>query len=174
MSDFYPAFSATCFIVLTLWLATVAVRHGDWRGQHDLEKRAFSVGLFFSLPGIMTLISLVDPTSPRLWELSYTIVALGGAVAIAVLYNAGRDRVMTAAYLLAIALYLAIGVIAIVGLTQSVARVENQVDQVLLCVLLFLGVNVAWWLLFADSNANTKESGAIGGAAAGHQAAAAD
>ena len=122
----------------------------------------------------MTLISLVDPTSPRLWELSYTIVALGGAVAIAVLYNAGRDRVMTVAYLLAIAIYLAIGVIAIVGLTQPVARVENQVDQVLLCVLLFLGVNVAWWLLFAGSSEATKRSGETGGAAAGHQAAAAD
>ena len=174
MSDFYPAFSATCFVVLTLWLATVAVRLPDWRGQHDLEKRAFSVGLFFSLPGIMTLISLVDPTSPRLWELSYTIVALVGAVVVAVLFNAGRDRVMTTAYLLAIAIYLAIGVIAIVGLTQPVAHVENEVDQVLLCVLLFLGVNVAWWLIFEDSNADKKKSGEIGGAATGSQATAAD
>ena len=175
MSDFYPAFSATCFVVLTLWLATVAVRHADWRGQQDLEKRAFSVGLFFSLPGIMTLISLVDPTSPRLWELSYTIVALVGAVVVAVLFNAGRDRVMTTAYLLAIAIYLAIGVIAIVGMTQPVAHVENEVDQVLLCVLLFLGVNVAWWLIFADSNAETKRSGTTGATAgsqpAGSQAA---
>jgi Sec-independent protein secretion pathway component TatC len=174
MSDFYPAFSATCFVVLTLWLATVAVRHSDWKGEEDLEKRAFSVGLFFSLPGIMTLISLVNPTSPRLWELSYMIVALVGAAVIAVLFNAGRDRVMTAAYALAIALYLAIGVIAIVAITQPVAHVENQIDQVLLCVLLFLGVNVAWWLIFADSNAETKKSGAAGGAAAGSQAAAAD
>jgi Sec-independent protein secretion pathway component TatC len=174
MSDFYPAFSATCFVVLTLWLTTVAVRHTDWRGEADLQKRAFSVGLFFSLPGIMTLISLVDPTSPRLWELSYMIVALIGAAVIAVLFNAGRDWVMTVAYLLAIAIYLAIGVIAIIAITQPVAHVENQIDQVLLCVLLFLGVNVAWWLLFADSNAETKKSGEIGGAAAGTQDAAAD
>src|SRR6202000_3484362 len=96
--------------------------------------------------------------SPRLWELSYTIVALLGAGVIRGLVNAGRDRGMTAAYLLAMALYLAIGVIAIVAITRPVAHVETQIDQVLLCVLLFLGVNVAWWLIFADSNAETKKS----------------
>jgi len=150
MSDFYPAFSATCFVVLSLWLATVVGRQGEWRDKPALKWRAFSVGLFFSLPGIMTLISLVNPASPRLWELSYMIVALGGAAVVAWLFNKGRDKVMTVAYLLAIALYLAIGVIAIVALTQPVAHVENHVAQVLLCVLLFLGVNAAWWLIFAD------------------------
>jgi hypothetical protein len=173
MSDFYPAFSATCFVVLSLWLATVVGRLGEWRNDGAQQVRAFGVGLFFSLPGIMTLISLVDPNSPRLWELSYTIVALGGAVVTAVLYVKVRDRVTSIAYLVAIALYLAIGVVAIVGLSHHVAHIENRVDQVLLCVLLFLGVNVVWWLIFADTE-GMKKSGGTGGAAAGHQAAAAD
>jgi hypothetical protein len=54
-------------------------------------------------------------------------------------------------YGLAIVLYLAIGVIAIIGLNQHHASLENHVDQVLLCVLLFLGINVAWWLLIRDA-----------------------
>jgi hypothetical protein len=156
MSDFYPAFSSTCFVVLTLWLMTVTQRHTDWRDDDYKKLRAFGIGLYFSLPGIMTLISLVDPTSPRLWEWSYTVVALGGAVVIAVLFRqsrrnpAGPDQLTKFAYPVAIALYLAIGVIAIVGLTRQQAHTENHVDQVLLAVMLFLGVNVAWWLIFED------------------------
>jgi hypothetical protein len=148
MSDFYPAFSATCFVVLTLWLMTVQQRYHDWAGNGPMIRRAFGIGLYFSLPGIMTLISLVDPTSPLLWEWSYTLVALGGVVVMALLFTAGRDQLTTVAYPVAAVLYLAIGVIAIIGLNSHPAHVENHVDQVLLCVMLFLGVNVAWLLLF--------------------------
>ena len=157
MGDFYPAFSATCFVVLTLWMMMVQARFDTWQGDPERKAiftRAFGVGLFFSLPGVMTLISLVDPTSPRLWELTYTIVALGGAVTLAILFRSGSDgsTVVTAiGYGLAIVLYLAIGVIAIIGLNHHPASLENHVDQVLLCVLLFLGVNVAWWLLIRDA-----------------------
>ena len=97
MGDFYPAFSSTCFVVLTLWLMTVQQRYQDWERDRQLVRRAFGIGLFFSLPGIMTLISLVDPTSPLLWEWTYTLVALTGAVVMAVLYRAGRDRAGQAA-----------------------------------------------------------------------------
>jgi hypothetical protein len=173
MSDFYPAFSATCFVVLSLWLTTVVTRFGEWRNDSAQQVRAFGVGLFFSLPGIMTLVPLVDPASSRLWELAYTIVALGGAVVVAMLYRSVRDRVTALAFPIAIALYLAIGVIAIIGMSQHVAHVENRVDQVLMCALLFLGVNVVWWLIFAGSQDPAK-AGGTGGAAAGHPAAAAD
>jgi hypothetical protein len=148
MSDFYPAFSSTCFVVLTLWLMTVQQRYRGWEADPDMVRRAFGLGLYFSLPGIMTLISLVDPTSPRLWEWTYTLVALGGAAVMVMLYTAARDRLTTVAYPAATVLYLAIGAIAIIGLNRQHAHLENQVDQVLLCVMLFLGVNVAWLLLF--------------------------
>jgi hypothetical protein len=183
MTDFYPAFSSTCFVVLTLWLMTVMQRHADWRNDDYKKLRAFGIGLYFSLPGIMTLISLVDPNSPRLWEWSYTIVALGGAVVMAVLYWAGwserlsrsaRERLTMLAYPVAIAFYLAIGVVAIVGLTRQQAHMENHVDQVLLAVMLFLGVNGAWWLIFADlpDESNKKSEGHV--PATGGQAAVTD
>ena len=151
MGDFYPAFSATCFVVLTLWLMTVQQRYQDWERDRQLVRRAFGIGLFFSLPGIMTLIALVDPTSALFWEWTYTLVALSGAAVMVVLYTSGRDRVTSVAYPVAAAIYLAIGAIAIIGLTRAHAHLENQVDQVLLCVLLFLGLNVAWLLLFGPA-----------------------
>jgi hypothetical protein len=79
----------------------------------------------------------------------------------------------TFAYLVAVVLYLAIGAVAIVGLTRSHAHLENQVDQVLLCVLLFLGLNAAWFLLFASSKrAGGRRSGGRDPAASTRAAAA--
>jgi hypothetical protein len=59
----------------------------------------------------------------------------------------------------AFVLYLAIGAIAIAALSQHPAHTENRVDQVLLCVLLFLGVNMAW-LLFMSSPRKADAAGA--------------
>jgi hypothetical protein len=129
----------------------VVQRYGNWENNRPMIQRAFGIGLFFSLPGIMTLVALVDPNSPRLWEWTYTLVALSGAGLMVALFLLVRDRMTTFAYLVAVLLYLAIGAVAIDGLTRSHAHLENQVDQVLLCVLLFLGLNTAWFLLFAPS-----------------------
>jgi hypothetical protein len=166
MSDFYPAFSATCFVVLTLWLMTVQQRYKEWDGDRQMVWRAFGIGLCFSLPGIMTLVALVDPTSPRLWEWTYTLVALGGAAVMVTLYTAARDRLTAVAYPAAAVLYLAIGAIAIIGLNRHTAHLENQVDQVLLCVMLFLGVNVAWLLLFPPARGTAAAAAADRPAAA--------
>jgi peptidoglycan/LPS O-acetylase OafA/YrhL len=173
MSDFYPAFSSTCFVVLTLWLMMVQQRYQDWGGDRQMMWRAFAIGLYFSLPGFMSLIALVDPTSPLLWEWTYTLVALSGAAVMAMLFKLDRYRLTTAAYPAAFVLYLAIGVLAIVALNQHPAHTENRVDQVLLCVLLFLGVNMAW-LLFMSSHGKADAAGNTRGTAAGTAAAGTD
>jgi hypothetical protein len=173
MSDFYPAFSSTCFVVLTLWLMMVQQRYGDWGGDRQMMRRAFAIGLYFSLPGFMSLIALVDPTSALLWEWTYTLVALSGAAVIAALFKLDHYRLTTAAYPAAFVLYLAIGFIAIVALNQHPAHTENRVDQVLLCVLLFLGVNMAW-LLFMSSHKKDDAGSEARGAAAGTAAVGTD
>jgi uncharacterized membrane protein len=78
---------------------------------------------------------------------------------MAVLYTAADDRLAATAYLAALALYVAIGVIAVIGFTRHKAQLENQVDQVLLCVMLFLGVNVAWLLLFGPAHRTATARG---------------
>ena len=170
-SQFYAPFSSTCFVVLGLWLVVIQLRYKEWKGDPHMIQRAFGIGLFFSLPGIMTLISLVNPAAPLLWETSYTLVALGGAGIMALLYTAADNQLAAVAYLAALVLYLAIGVIAITALTRHSAHMENQVDQVLLCVMLFLGVNVAWLLLFGPAR---RTAPAPGGPAAGSTATTAD
>ena len=165
LTDFYISFSATCFTILSLWLVVVQARFGQWSADRALQRRSYGIALHFSLPGLMTLISLVDPLSPALWRTSYAIISLGGAVVIVAVRGKAPDKLGTAAYIAAIVLYVVIGIVAInphiikgLGLTAAPVRVE----AVLLCLLVFLGVNVAWLLLYAVSPAGAPRPAARG------------
>ena len=161
ITDFYISFSATCFTLLGLWLVVVQQRYRVWARDPALRRRSYGVSLHFSLPGIMTLVALVDPESPALWRTSYAIVALGGVIVFAAVRAAVPDTVGKAAYLAGIVLYAVVGVVAIVphllrdiGITAAPVRVE----AVLLSVLVFLGVNVAWLLLFEAVTTDTPDT----------------
>ena len=154
LKDFYLAFSAICFTLLGLWFIVVQTRHADWRGDAGHRRRAYGVAMNFSLPGLMSLISLVNPDSSLLWRVSFAVAALGGVLILTVLRGAAPTRFGLAAYVAAVALYaliallaIAPGVIAGVGLAVAAVRVE----AVLLTLLVFLDVNVAWLLLFDES-----------------------
>jgi hypothetical protein len=162
LSDFYASFSATCFVVLSLWLVVVQSRYREWQHDHDSVRQAYGVGLYFSLPGIMTLISLVDPTNPVLWRTSYAIVALSGAAVFATVHQVTRHRWVAIVNRTAIALYGVVAIIAIFANPLGITKVANRVDAVLLCVVVFLGVNVAWLLLFSPAPAAAKKAAETG------------
>jgi hypothetical protein len=69
-------------------------------------------------------VPLVDPESSVLWRASFAIAALGGAMALIALRGAAPGKLGLTAYISAI---------------------------VLLIILVFAGVNVAWLLLFAPA-----------------------
>jgi hypothetical protein len=107
--------------------------------------------LHFSLPGLMSLLSLVDPASTALWRISFAIVAAGGAVALALVRGPAPTRLGAAAYVAAVVLYLLIALVAVApGMVADlgVLALPLRVEAVLLTILVFLGVNVAWLLLF--------------------------
>jgi hypothetical protein len=103
------------------------------------------------MPGLMSLLALVNPDSSSLWRVSFAVAAIGGAAALIALRGPAPGKLGLSAYLLAIALYAVIAVVAIaphivsgIGLRAAPVRAE----AVLLIVLVFAGVNVAWLLLF--------------------------
>lgn len=154
LKDFYVSFSAVCFTLLGLWLIVVQTRHAEWRGSPARRRRVYAVALHFSLPGLMSLLALVDPDSSALWRVSFAIAAFGGAVALIALRGAAPGKLGLAAYISAIALYVLIGTLAITphivgGLGLQAAPV--RVEAALLTILIFAGVNVAWLLLFEDA-----------------------
>jgi hypothetical protein len=157
LKDFYVCFSAVCFTLLGLWIIVVQTRHAEWRASALARRRAYGVALHFSLPGLMSLLALVDPDSAILWRTSFAVVAIGGAVVLIVLRGAAVGKIGLIAYTVAIVLYALIGLLAIapglvgdLGLQVTPVRVE----AVLLTLLVFAGVNVAWLLLFEETPAD--------------------
>ena len=159
---FYGAFSPACFALLGLWLVVVQIRLREWQGSAVHRRRSYGVALHFALPGVMSLLALVDPQDSAFWRVSFAIVALGGAVVLATVRGfpirsragaagaaepiaAAPDQLDLAAYIAAIIIYVLIGVLAFRG-GLAVLRIE----AILLTVLVFLGFNVAWLLLFDD------------------------
>jgi hypothetical protein len=154
LKDFYISFSAVCFTLLGLWLIIVQTRHAEWRGSALYRRRAYGVALHFSLPGLMSLLALVNPNSTALWRTSFAIVAIGGAVVLIAVRGAATGTLGLAAYIFAIALYTLIGILAIAPQIVSglgIHATPVRVEAVLLTVLVFAGANVAWLLLFEEA-----------------------
>lgn len=157
LTTFYAAFAPTCFTLLGLWLIVVQTRHSEWRRSEAHRRRTYAVSLHFSLPGLMSLLSLVDPASTTLWRVAFAVVAAAGALGLLALARWGRTgrggRVTAAAFAVAAAVYAVIAVVAMapsllhdLGTSLKPLRLE----AILLSALVFLGVNVAWLLLFDD------------------------
>jgi hypothetical protein len=121
------------------------MRAEELRASQELSRRAYAVALFFALPGLMSVIALIDTGNPAFWRVSFAGIALVGA---AVLYATrglpGGTRVRNIADIAALILYAAIAVIALIG-----GAIAERTEAVLLTALIFLGFNLAWLFLFA-------------------------
>lgn len=150
LDDFYGAFSPACFGLLGLWMVVVQIRDDRLRNA-PYTRVSYGIALSFALPGIMSVLALVDDKDPVYWQISFMIVALGGAITIyAVHYKVPElepHHVVT--YLLAVGLYLAIGLLALIArLDESAGPDLLRVDAILQTVLILLGFNAAWLLLY--------------------------
>jgi hypothetical protein len=172
LTDFYIAFSPACFALLSLWLVIVQLNDVWAKGDQAHHWRGYGVALYFALPGTMSLLALIDPKDPRFWRVSFAVIALGGALVMIALQapfwaRAGllpkafkpigsgqpirrREIVML---VVAVLLYVSIGVLALVQ--HSLLRQE----AILLTILLFLGFNEAWLLLYDSSSARADNAG---------------
>jgi hypothetical protein len=118
--------------------------------------------LHFSLPGLMSLLSLVDPASTALWRISFAIVAAGGVIALALVRGPAPTGLGAAAYGAAVVLYILIALVAVApGMVAEIGVLARplRVEAVLLTMLVFLGVNVAWLLLFDQAPPPSADGG---------------
>ncbi len=153
ISNFYLAFAPLSFTILGLWFIVVQTRHAEWSVSREHKSRATIVALQFALPGLMSLLSVVNPNSKSLWRISFTLTSLVGAAALLALTigHGRRAPLFEAGHALAVLLFGAVAVVALkpslvsdVGLKAA----PLQVEATLLSLLMFFGVAVAWLLLF--------------------------
>ena len=137
----------------------VQTRHAEWRRVPALRMRAYAVTLNFALPGLMSLLSLVDPKSSTEWRVSFAVVAIAGTLVLLAIAPRGRvpgegNQLAAAALVVAVVSYALIALVAIspgVVADISVSLTPLRCEAILLSVLIFLGVNVAWLLMFDET-----------------------
>jgi hypothetical protein len=160
LTDFYLAFSTVCFTLLGLWIIVVQTRHAEWRRFSTHRRRAYGVALHFSLPGLMGLLSLIDPASTTLWRISFAIAASGGVLVLFLVRGPAPTWLGIASYAAAILLYALIAIVAIapsVVTHLGISARPLRIEAVLLTLLVFLGVNVAWLLLFDETSSSVRD-----------------
>lgn len=154
LTDFYGAFAPVTFTILGLWFIVVQTRHADWSRDNERRRRASAVSLHFALPGAMSLLSLIDAQSKALWRTSFTVSGILGIIGLVALRprKGGPDALLLEIFhWLAVLLYVLVATVALrpgivgdMGLSIAALRVE----ALLLSLLLFVGVVVAWLLMF--------------------------
>jgi hypothetical protein len=154
LNDFYVAFAPLSFTVYGFWLIVVQTRHADWRRSPEHRRRAYAVSLHFALPGLMSLLALVDPTNQSVWRVSFALSGAAGALILGYIQFSPiptpRGRLWQLESTLAIVLYV---LVVLVALAPDVAKdlgAPIRVEAVLLSLIVFLGINVAWALMFDE------------------------
>lgn len=157
LSAFYAVVSGINFTLLGLWW--VAVRERSEIGVDSAYGRrmAYLVSLQFVIPGTVSLLSQVAPDTPGLWRLSFTIAGVVGAIGSVMLavslWRFGQRLVGVLIGVVGAPLYLVIA-----GVASSTTRLGGltplQVEGVMLCLLVFLGVHAAWVVAMAPKPSN--------------------
>jgi hypothetical protein len=159
ITSFYGAFTPVCFTLLGLWLVVVQTRHAEWRQSAVHRSRAYTLSINFAMPGMMGLLSLVDPTNSALWRISFAAVALAGMLVLLWMVFRGPGKrmhsiVSVLTTWLAIVLYAVVLLVALYPhwlKDLGVNLLPLQFQAVLLSVLVFTAVNVAWFLMFDEA-----------------------
>lgn len=155
LSDFYGTFSTIAFTVFGLWMFVAQARFREWVGNPDQYRRASAVSLQFALPGIMSLIALIDSDSGVLWRAAFGVTSVLALVLLLLLARRPGGTpwgVNEGANGLAMVLFACIAIVsvrpAIVG-DLGLAPEAQRVEFFFFCVLLLNGLVTAWLMLFS-------------------------
>ncbi len=150
LQDFYGSMAQVSFTLLGLWWVVVQFKYEDFMRDRRRRLQAYDTSLYFVLPGIMSLISLLSTTG-LLWRITFTTAAVLGSVeAVFLLVTTRRaqgSRLWRWAHYAGCGLYVLVALFAIVpslagnlGLNVKTLQVEG----VFLALIIFLGVQSTW------------------------------
>jgi hypothetical protein len=162
---FYETLALAAFALLGLWWVVVAERRREWAVLPYRRRQAYSVSLYFTMTGVMSLISLISADHPALWRLAFGIAGAIGAVEVVLsLLRASSEpaRERRGQQLLALTLpfYLLIVAIAIrptLAVDVGIDLKPLETEAVVVSVLFVLGINYGW-LLFMEPPHEPEES----------------
>jgi hypothetical protein len=150
LSAFFGVVSTVDFALLGLWWVSVQARPDLRKLKSNASRMAYLVSLQFIVPGTASLLSQVAPNLEIVWRVSCTVAGASGILAILFLVPAlaadGELSVVRFLRFGALPLYVLIvfnaAIPGILPATSSLS--QEQVEAILFCLVIFLGVQMAW------------------------------
>ena len=150
LSTFYALMSVTCFTLVGLWWTAIE-KHDEWRTNRRLRRLAGGTYLSFLLPGVMSMMSQVNPDNPLMWRISFGLTSIVGLVTSVRLVrvesgsHTGPFRRFRWLAPLLYALIVVLGIFPELALVVGAAPL--QVASVLLMLLILLAHGFTWEFL---------------------------
>jgi len=161
---FYETLALAAFALLGLWWVVVAERRREWSLLPYRRRQAYSVSLYFTLTGIMSLVSLISASNPALWRLAFgTAGVLGAGEVLLSLIRASseppRERRIQRLLSLTLPFYLVIVAVAIhpsLAADIGIHLKPLETEATVVSLLLFLGINYGWLLFMEPAYASDE------------------
>ncbi len=144
LTDFYSATAQASLTLLGLWWLVLAAWPQSWVDDPARRRTGYHIALYFMLPALMSVMSLLSTDSPFFWRAGFGLACvIGAAENLSYLGHAVVPRWFV---YLSVALYAAAGAIALAPqlVTDVFDVTALHVEGALLTTILFLGLNLAW------------------------------
>ncbi|MDQ6949099.1 MAG: hypothetical protein M3256_23280 [Actinomycetota bacterium] len=153
---FYSTSATAAFALLGLWWVVVAERRREWLDVAARRRQAYTVSLYFTLPGVMSLVSLVSKEQTTVWRVAFGVAGVVGLLETgsALLAMRTKPQYRGKFALLLLATFPFYAAVVAVAINPSVAHDLGinlkplATEALLVSSLIFLGVNFAWILFF--------------------------
>ena len=151
LDQFYSTVAQASFTLLALYWVLLQLRHDEWFGNAAYRRSAYDVSLYFLLPGMMSLLSLLAVQQPNVWRVSFVVFGVIGIVeSVLVMTRRGElgtgDRLVRVADVLSIVLY---GLAVLIAIWRDVADDIGldlrplEAEGIVVAALLALGIVLA-------------------------------
>jgi hypothetical protein len=151
LDQFYAAVAQASFTLLALFWVLLQIRHDEWIRDTAYRRSVYDVSLYFLLPGMMSLASLLAVNEAWIWRVSFAVFGIVGAIE-SVLLLARRGAlpvaapIVRAADLLSLLLYSLVALVAIWESLPSDLSIDLrplELQGLFVTALLLLGITLA-------------------------------
>jgi hypothetical protein len=148
LDSFYSTLAQAAFTLLGLWWIVLQLQYGPWMRNRRIRRAVYDVSLYFLLPGMMSLLSLLAGNVSTIWRVSFAAAGVLGAVEAihSIATTRGHDSpalVIDLGNWLSLLLYPAVAAIAIRRTIPAEIGVHLrplEAEGILVASLLALGV----------------------------------
>jgi len=151
LDNFYTTVAQASFTLLALWWVLLQIRHDEWFTDPPYRRSVYDVSLYFLLPGMMGLASLLAVEQSWIWRASFALFGGIGAVeSILLIARRGplpaAGPLVRAADLISLLLY---GLVLLVAIWEDLPDELGidlrplELEGLFVAALLLLGVTLA-------------------------------